>query len=193
MFQDGTREGPIGLEEPSRELHFIFDRVTKKALDARKTRLEYLNLTNRKLVLLIELAAICRKYMFDSASTALHPFIAISAHECPPRALAFAMTCDPPSAMIAKSALRSFSDLMKSRMSSPYFIEDLPRKYPNEIRRYSPSVENLTWSFVEELGLKAYYSYSRGLKRGSTGEGTWDWEKVAEAFVREMGISTPGI
>jgi hypothetical protein len=131
--------------------------------------------------------------MFDSASTALHPFIATSAHECPPRALAFAMTCDPPSAMIAKSALCSFSDRMRSKMASPYFVEDLPRRYPNEATRYSPSVENLSWSFVESLGLKAYYSYSRALKSGSTGEETWDWEKVATTFLREMELPTHGI
>jgi hypothetical protein len=195
MFQDGTQDGPIGVIEPSAHLHFIFDRVTKRPLNGSDKHLAYPTPVGDRLDHLVKLESISRKYMFDTASTSLHWFIATSAYECPPRALAFAMACDPPSAIVAKSALCSFSDRMKSHpvSLSSYFVEDLPRRHWNEHPRYSPSVENLSWWFVEGLGLQAYYSYARALKDGSTGEGTWNWERVAAAFLRYMGISTPGI
>jgi hypothetical protein len=192
MFQDGTQDGPIGLAESSQQLHFIFDRVTKKPLVERKTRLDFITTTVSPLENLIQLESICRKYMFDTASISLHQFIATSAYEDPPRALAFAVTCEPPSAIIAKSALSHFRDQMTSREVSPYFDQEVLRVHGYDPRKYSPAADNLSWPFVQmRLGVKAYYSYARALKTGSKGEGTWDWDRVADAFLREMRMTTP--
>jgi hypothetical protein len=196
MFEDSIENGATDLEEPSWDLHFIFDRITKRPLDQDDLHLDDAKTTAHKLDRFIRLGTVCRKYMFETVSASLHRLIAQFAHECPPQALAFALSCDPPDASMARSALSSFKDLMTGDALQPYFAAGSHTccfGHHNGCY-YIPTASNLKWSFVNEvLGLKGYYAYSRALEKGQRGFLTWSWGKVAEAFLQEMNMSTPKI
>ena len=194
MFHEGIQEGQIGLEEKSWQMHFIFARITKKPYNHCDLQQGIITWQNRsKLRDLFDLDSICGKYMFESVRELLHRLIAQAAVECPPQALAFALRCDPPDALVAKAELVQFKDLMvvdeMRDIMKRYFVSG---HFEGSKICYSPAPENLCWSFVNnDLGFKAYYAYTRALGEHSRGKASWDWPSVATEFLDLMGISVP--
>lgn len=194
MFEDSIQSGAIDLEEPSWDLHLIFDRITKRPLDQDDLHLDDAKTTGHKLDRFIRLATVCQKYMFETVSAQVHRLIVQFADECPPQALGFALACDPPDAFMAKSALCSFKGMMTGDALRPYFVTGLHSFTLGNGCYYTPTATNLSWYFVNEvLGLKGFYAYSRALERGHIDFTMWDWSHVADIFLQEMDMSIPSI
>jgi hypothetical protein len=187
MLEAGTRGGPIGLEEISPDLLFIFDRVTKKEFDGKfPTSANAKYYGTGELVRAIELEGIARKYMFDTVSASFRRYISRYANQDPLQALAFAANLQPPDAAIAQAAFQNFKDQFYGQQ----FQQSLSGPYAPY---YTPAPENLNWSFVKEkLGLRAYYAYVKAMQNGRKRkpDDEWDWERVASSFIKELGMTS---
>jgi hypothetical protein len=183
MFEAGTRGGPIGVDEPSTDLTFVLDLVMRKPCE-----------TGRNLPTLADLlrfTSVTRKYMFEATSTVLRRLIALRAMECPPRALGFAVSCQPPDRRIARAALENFKDSMTGESLSLFFVHVnfYAKRRPHPFDSASPAADNLQWNYVEQLGFEGYYAYSLALGHGLLEKGKWNWKKVADDFVRRLKLS----
>lgn len=188
MFQAGTRGGPLGIDEVSKDFAFILDRVTRKQSKALPWEVRKPKLSE----IIIRLEPITRKYMFEATNALLRRMITRCVAQCPPQVLGYALSCQPPDRSIAMSALESFENQMTGPEMMPFFFVNAytPHLVTGKLgNHYSPAAHNLRWSFVkDELGIDGYYAYSLALQEGRSSERTWDWKKVAQALVEQLKL-----
>lgn len=188
------------MEATSHQLKFIMERVTTGKF--RWTTLadvagrvrglaeydSYPNLSN-----LIELHGIAQKYLLEEVCFSIRHTIVGYAEEHPPMALSFACQCNPPSAPIARSALRNFARPMEDHMLGVYFVDF----YTHEGEDYcNPFVGNLSRNFARELGVDALLAYTKACLQVFGDHNPWthegdhdsDWRQVAELFIGELEI-----
>jgi hypothetical protein len=180
MFEAGTLGGPIGIDEVSKDFAFILDRVTR-----RRSRTTPWGFGQPKLSDLLRVEPITRKYMFETTNAFMRRMIARYAAQCPPKALRYAMSCHPPDRRIAQVALANFKDVMEGYDNELFFTCD-SAKYAY---KYSPAAHNLRSRFIKEhLGTDGYLAYVVALHQGRLTDTSWDWKKVAQAFVDQLGL-----
>jgi hypothetical protein len=128
-----------------------------------------------KLSEIIRLEPITRKYMFEATNALLRRLIARYAVQCPPQALGYALSCQPPDRSIAISALENFDNEMASPAMAAFFISatvanpQVPGQsaFYYSRRVYSPAAHNLRKNFVkDQLGVEGYHAYSLVCKKG---------------------------
>lgn len=192
MLEAGTKGGPIGLEETSEDLLFIFDRVTKKDFDGKfptSSKAKYRG--TGQLVRAIELEGIARKYMLETVDTCLRRYIMRFAEQDPPQPLAFAANLQPPDGDIARAALKCFRDQMSGECLERSIMTS-PSASRCQADPHIPAPHKLKWSFVQDtLGLKAFYAYvlAMAANESCSDKNHWFWDIVANHFIRELKMT----
>ncbi|KAJ9103614.1 hypothetical protein QFC20_004770 [Naganishia adeliensis] len=209
MLEAGTKGGPVPLQADSLQLGFIMDRVCGKV--PRWDTLKALAMTAPRPVILdgrhaiwalSKLDEIAKKYLLIGMSEYVQQLIINYAGQNPPPPAVLLHACQssPIHGRMASAASEAFQNEMPIWMNE-YFEKSTyaPRHDPAKRHFFIPEATNLRQSFVEALGVRVFFAYSRALKEGSlylrnvadtdfVKPMGFDWNNVAKVFMATMTI-----
>jgi hypothetical protein len=177
MLSLPTNGGPIGLPETSVQIRMVLDNITDNGEEGDipvDDMIAALGLARK-----FEFANTCvmfRQALLDNDFTKDAPIIL--AHACQMR---------PVDRRLAKHAISLFNDLMP--MNSAVYRHAVSNKKRGSA---SPSVNNLTSTFFESLGVIGAVAYALTLEdcavRSQYHWKAWDWSVVPQTFVDNVSM-----